>query len=205
MVALHLIWSNQPRVWKKSLRQYEKVAVLSVVWVLYDAEEDDELKCYFTFTLLLLFFFFQLSWEYNSNVLQLKRPRGEKKKSRPVPKVKLVIERRAYKVNTPWVFVLFYWCKERIMTSHSLDTVNIFIPRALLWGGTCPKKCRVYPGALTNVPLFLANIRDHLFFRIGSFCYRGQSREATHSKFSFISVLLQVVQLIYNNNQHQTF
>lgn len=60
-----------------------------------------------------------------------------------------------------------------IISLHSWNTVNIFIPRSILWLGTPSKKCRVYPGALTNVPLFLANIRDHLFFRIGSFCYKG--------------------------------
>lgn len=57
-----------------------------------------------------------------------------------------------------------------------------FISESVLWVGTVLKEMPSLSRALTNVPLSLSNIRDHLFFGIGSFCCRGQFREATFTK-----------------------
>lgn len=59
-----------------------------------------------------------------------------------------------------------------------------FISESLLWVGTVLKEMPSLSRALTNVPLSLSNIRDHLFFGIGSFCCRGQFGEATFTKLS---------------------
>lgn len=59
-----------------------------------------------------------------------------------------------------------------------------FVSESVLWVGTVLKEMPSLSRALTNVPLSLSNIRDHLFFGIGSFCCRGQFREATFTKLS---------------------
>lgn len=94
------------------------------------------------------------------------------------------------------IFAPPYSGKERIITLHTQNTVNLFISRSLLLVGTRSKKCRVYPGALTNVPLFLANIRDHLFFGIGSFCCRVSVERRLSQSCPVHLVLLLVARLL---------